>query len=101
MPECKLIFLTMAQDPDLAAEAFRPGRDGVPGQDLGAAALALRCDAAPRRAERWRPPRPRPRAGYCLLLAGAAFGVAASSIWLAVTMTLPRSWPTLTEPHGI
>jgi DNA-binding NarL/FixJ family response regulator len=28
MPECKLIFLTMAQDPDLAAEAFRLGAKG-------------------------------------------------------------------------
>ena len=42
-PSVKLVFVTMNEDPDLAAEAFRAGGVGVPAEALGGVGAA-RCD---------------------------------------------------------
>ena len=74
MPEVKLIFLTVSEDPDLAAEAFRAGASGYLLKNSAASELLkchpggvpgslLRHAAGHARAGRLLPPRPRAGAG--------------------------------------
>ena len=59
MPKVKVIFLTMNEDPDIAAEAFRVGALGLPAEELGRVRAAdgdpRRCLAGGRTSPRWRP----------------------------------------------